>query len=63
MDNVIDVTIYMRNLDSFSAMNDVYMEYFKSGEAPARVTVRAESPLEDVDIEIKVTALVNDLSR
>jgi 2-iminobutanoate/2-iminopropanoate deaminase len=62
MDNIIDVTIYMRNLDDFAAMNEVYKKYFKPNEGPARVTVKAESPLQDVDIEIKVIALVNDIS-
>lgn len=60
MRNIVDVTIYMRNPDDFSDMNSIYREYFKSGEEPARVVVKAESPLEDVDIEIKVTALIND---
>ncbi len=60
MQNIVDVTIYIRKLDDFSDMNNVYKEYFKSGEEPARVVVKAESPLEDVDIEIKVTALIND---
>jgi 2-iminobutanoate/2-iminopropanoate deaminase len=60
MDSIIDATIYMRNLDDFTAMNEVYKKYFKRNEGPARVTVKAESPLQDVDIEIKVIALVND---
>ena len=60
MENIVDVTIYMRNLDDFAAMNHIYREYFKPGEEPARVVVKAESPLENIDIEIKVIALVND---
>lgn len=60
LQNIVDVTIYMRNLDDFSDMNYIYREYFKSGEEPARVVVKAESPLENIDIEIKVTALIND---
>ena len=61
MGNIIDVTIYMRNLNDFHDMNNVYREYFISGEEPARVVVKAESPLDNIDIEIKVTALVNDV--
>ena len=59
MANIIDVTVYMRNLNDFNGMNQVYSEYFNSGEEPARVVVKAESPLENIDIEIKVIALVN----
>ena len=60
MDNIIDVTIYIRNLNDFQAMNDIYRKYFKSGEEPARVVVKAESPLENIDVEIKAIALAND---
>jgi len=60
MHNIVDVTVYLRNLDDFDGMNQVYKTYFVPGEEPARVVVRAESPLDGVDIEIKVTALVND---
>jgi len=61
MENILDVTIYMRNLNDFHAVNDVYREYFAFGEEPARVVVKAESPLENIDIEIKATALINDV--
>jgi enamine deaminase RidA (YjgF/YER057c/UK114 family) len=61
MKNILDVTIYMRNLNDFRGMNDIYREYFSSGEEPARVVVKAESPIENIDIEIKATALVNDI--
>ena len=59
MQNILDVTIYMKNISDFGKMNEVYKEYFKEGEAPARVTVQAISPIESIDIEIKVVALTN----
>jgi len=58
--NIVDVTVYIKNLNDFHAFNDVYKEYFISGEEPARVVVKAESPLKDIDVEIKVIALTND---
>jgi len=58
--NIVDVTVYIKNLDNFHAFNDIYKEYFISGEEPARVVVKAESPLENIDVEIKVIALTND---
>jgi 2-iminobutanoate/2-iminopropanoate deaminase len=58
--NIVDVTVYIKNLNDFNAFNDVYKEYFMSGEEPARVVVKAESPLKDIDVEIKVIALAND---
>jgi len=59
MDNIVDVTVYMRNLSDFNDMNNIYRTYFRTGKEPARVVVKAESPLEGIDIEIKVIALVN----
>ena len=47
----------LRGVAQFEEMNAVYRIYFKEGEAPARVTVQALSPLPGIDIEIKVTAV------
>ena len=60
MENVIKVVIYMRDKNDFDEMNKVYREYFREGEEPARVTVQALSPIEKVDIEIEVTAIISD---
>lgn len=59
MDNILKVVIYMRNISEFDKMNEVYKEYFKKGEEPARVTVQAISPIEGIDIEIEVIALTD----
>jgi len=56
MERVLRVRVYMRNVSEFSEMNKVYREYFKESEEPARVTVQAPSPLEEIDVEIEVTA-------
>ena len=49
----------MRDVSKFKEMDSVYREYFREGEEPARVTVHAQDPIEGVDIEIEVTAIVN----
>jgi len=59
MNNILDITIYMKDISDFGKMNEVYKEYFKSGEEPARVTVQALSPIESIDIEIKVIAVTD----
>ena len=59
MDQILDVTVFMKNLDDFARMDAVYRQFFTPGEEPARVTVRAESPVPGIEIEIKVTALCN----
>lgn len=58
MNDVAKVVIYMRDLSKFREMNTVYREYFEKGEEPARVTVQAPSPIDEVDIEIEVTAVI-----
>ncbi|MBW3015236.1 RidA family protein [Candidatus Woesearchaeota archaeon] len=61
MDSIVKVVIYMKDVKKdFNAMNQVYREYFKDGEEPARVTVQALSPIENIDIEIEVTAITPD---
>lgn len=59
IENIVDVTVYLRNTDDFDEMNSAYKDFFKSGEEPARVVVKAESPLDGVDVEIKVTAIID----
>ena len=63
MNNVVKTVIYMRDLSKFREMNAVYGEYFKRGEEPARVTVQASSPIEGIDIEIEVTAIVPSINQ
>lgn len=59
MENIVKVTIYMKDAKKdFKAMNEVYRKYFKKGQEPARVTVQALSPIENIDIEIDATAII-----
>jgi 2-iminobutanoate/2-iminopropanoate deaminase len=59
MKDVVKVVIYMRDPSKFGEMDAVYREYFEEGEEPARVTVQAPSPIEKVDVEVEVTAVVS----
>ena len=63
MDDILKVVIYMRDINDFDQMNQVYREYFIEGQEPARVTIEAKSPIKNVDIEIEVTALIPNLER
>ncbi len=55
-DDVVKVTVYMKDLNEFSAMNEVYSEYFKNSP-PARTTVEVSRLPRDVKIEIDLIAL------
>jgi 2-iminobutanoate/2-iminopropanoate deaminase len=59
MNDVVKVVVYMRDLSKFSDMNAVYRGYFRAGEEPARVTIQAASPIEGIDIEVEVTAVIS----
>jgi 2-iminobutanoate/2-iminopropanoate deaminase len=56
LDKVVKTTIYLKSMEDFGAMNDVYKEYFTKS-FPARVTVAVSSLPRDVDVEIDAIAL------
>jgi 2-iminobutanoate/2-iminopropanoate deaminase len=54
-DHVVRTTVYLADMNEFSAMNDVYAEYF-SAPSPARATVQAARLPRDARVEIDVIA-------
>jgi 2-iminobutanoate/2-iminopropanoate deaminase len=54
-DDVVKVSIFMKNLEEFQAMNAIYAAYF-TGVAPARETVQVSRLPLDVSIEISCIA-------
>jgi 2-iminobutanoate/2-iminopropanoate deaminase len=55
---VVKTTVFMTDLSEFSAMNEVYAEFF--GDAPpARSTVQVSRLPRDVKVEIEAIGLVN----
>ncbi len=57
LDNVLKVTVFLANMDDFSAMSEVYKEYFK-GDMPARTCIQAGRLLFDIKIEIEAIAYI-----
>ncbi len=59
LDKAVKTTVFLKSMDSFAAMNEVYgkPEYFGSS-APARSTVEVARLPRDVMVEIEVVALV-----
>ncbi|MCK4352380.1 RidA family protein [candidate division WOR-3 bacterium] len=55
LDNVIKITVYLKNMSDFQLMNEVYSEYFKENP-PARSTVEVSRLPKDVLIEIEAVA-------
>ena len=55
LDRVVKTTVYLRSMNDFAAMNQVYAKYFK-GEPPARATVAVAGLPKDALVEIDVIA-------
>ncbi len=56
-ENVVKSSIFLKNMDDFAQVNEVYGSYFDEATAPARETVQvAKLPL-DVPVEISVIAV------
>lgn len=57
LEQVIKTTVFIKNMDEFGAINEVYGEYF-SEHKPARSCVEVARLPKDALIEIEVIALV-----
>lgn len=56
-ESVVKTTVFIKNMDDFAALNEVYGEYF-SIHKPARSCVEVARLPKDVLVEIEVIALV-----
>lgn len=54
-ENVVTSTVYMKDLNDFAAMNQVYAQYFKK-DPPARATLQVARLPRDAMIEIAIVA-------
>ncbi len=59
LSRVIKTTVFLADMQDFSAMNDVYGRFFEE-EPPARATVEAARLPRDARIEIEAIALAGD---
>jgi 2-iminobutanoate/2-iminopropanoate deaminase len=57
MEDVVKVTIFLKDMGNFSQVNEVYGTYFASSP-PARSTVEVARLPRDADIEIEAIALI-----
>ena len=56
LDRAVKTTVFLKSMDSFGAMNEVYGAYFGS-QPPARSTIEVARLPRDVMVEIEVVAL------
>jgi 2-iminobutanoate/2-iminopropanoate deaminase len=56
LEKVVRCTVFLKNMNDFGAMNEVYARYFKQAP-PARSTVEVARLPKDVQVEIDVIAM------
>jgi 2-iminobutanoate/2-iminopropanoate deaminase len=56
LDKAVKVSVFLKDMNDFAAMNDVYARYFPKNQ-PARTTVEAARLPKDIRIEIDLIAL------
>ncbi len=52
-EDVVKTTIFLKDMDAFNAVNEIYATYFKS-DFPARETVQVDKLPKDVRVEISM---------
>lgn len=59
LDNVLKMNVYLKNMDDFAVMNEIYAAYYKK-PYPARATVEVARLPKGALVEIECTAYVKD---
>ncbi len=57
LDNIVKVTVYLKDIKLFKEFNEVYKEYFKK-EPPARVVVEVANIPLNADLEVEAIAYI-----
>ncbi len=55
--NVVKTSIFLKNMDDFPVVNEIYAGYFKGKTPPARETVQVAKLPKDVQVEISAIAV------
>lgn len=59
LEKIVKATVFLKDLNDFAGMNEVYAKYFKAETAPARSTLQVARIPKDSMVEIEVVAYVN----
>jgi 2-iminobutanoate/2-iminopropanoate deaminase len=58
LDKAVKATVFLKDLNDFAGMNEVYAKYFKAETAPARTTIQVARIPKDSLVEIEVVAII-----
>ncbi|HCA80484.1 MAG TPA: hypothetical protein DEP53_12200 [Bacteroidetes bacterium] len=56
MDDVVQCTVYLKDMKDFAKMNQIYGSYFAAGRAPTRTTVEVSNLPRNARVEITAVA-------
>jgi 2-iminobutanoate/2-iminopropanoate deaminase len=56
--NIVKTTVFLKDMNEFAGMNEVYAEFFKT-DPPARSTIEVARLPRDVKVEIEAIAVAN----
>src|ERR1700761_2398155 len=56
LEKVVKATVFLKDLNDFAGMNEVYGKYFNAETAPARTTIQVARIPKDSLVEIEVVA-------
>lgn len=54
----VKTSIFLKNMDDFASVNEIYASYFEQGNYPARETVQVSKLPKDVNVEISMIAYI-----
>lgn len=57
MDQVVKTTVFLKDMNDFAEMNQIYSEFFTEGNYPSRSAVQVARLPKDGLVEIEVIAL------
>ncbi len=57
LNNIVKVTVYLKDIGKFKKFNEVYTQYFKD-RYPARVVVEVSKIPKDADLEVEAIAYI-----
>jgi len=60
LEDVVKTTIYLKDMEDFQAVNEIYAGYFNTSKPPVRVAVEVARLPKDVKIEIEAIAGCKD---
>ncbi len=57
-DNAVKMTVFLKDMNDFAGMNEVYAKFVKAENAPARSTIQVARLPKDALVEIEAVAIV-----